>query len=224
VPALAAAGYRVITWDTRGFGNSTCRQFVLDVDASVRDLSAVLDQVGAEEVDVVGQSMGGWWALGFALAHRTRVRSLTLANTFGGLWTDAIEAHFRTWVNDLRPEEPRLGEHAALGEAFAERDPAHAFLYQQLHTFHAPPMDLVTTAIWQARVEHAAVDALALPLLFLFGNDDRLFPAPLLVDTARRLADAKTHPIADAGHSAYFERPDAFNDALLAFLAAVPAS
>src|SRR4051794_22918893 len=24
VPALAAAGYRVVTWDSRGFGNSTC--------------------------------------------------------------------------------------------------------------------------------------------------------------------------------------------------------
>src|SRR5262245_2369246 len=66
VPVLAAAGYRLVTWDTRGFGCSTCDTDVLNVAASVRDLTAVLDAVGCDRAVIVGQSMGGWWASGFA--------------------------------------------------------------------------------------------------------------------------------------------------------------
>src|SRR5262245_35344553 len=90
VPVLASAGYRVVTWDTRGFGCSTCNTDVLDVAASVRDLTAVLDAAGCDRATIVGQSMGGWWASGFAVAQPDRVDALVLANTVGGLWTDAL--------------------------------------------------------------------------------------------------------------------------------------
>jgi pimeloyl-ACP methyl ester carboxylesterase len=84
VPALTAAGYRVVTWDSRGFGNSTCRSGVVGADVAAGDLAAILDAVGVEAVDLVGQSMGGWWVSAFTIAHSDRVRSLTLANTIGG--------------------------------------------------------------------------------------------------------------------------------------------
>src|ERR1700704_4435202 len=90
VPALADAGYRVVTWDSRGFGRSTYDTGVLGCDAAVADLAAVLDAVGVQRAHLVGQSMGGWWVTAFALAHTSRVLSLTLSNTVGGLWTDAL--------------------------------------------------------------------------------------------------------------------------------------
>jgi 3-oxoadipate enol-lactonase len=51
------------------------------------------------------------------------------------------------------------------------------------------------------------------------GTDDVLFPAPLMIDSASRLANATIVEIPDAGHSPYFERPDEYNEALLNFLA-----
>ena len=65
VPVLAAAGYRVVTWDSRGFGNSTCRSGTVGADIAAGDLAAILDSVGADRVDLVGQSMGGWWVSAF---------------------------------------------------------------------------------------------------------------------------------------------------------------
>ena len=47
VPVLAER-FRVLTWDSRGFGNSTCRSGRLSADAAVADLGAILDEVGAD--------------------------------------------------------------------------------------------------------------------------------------------------------------------------------
>jgi len=219
VPVLADAGYRVITWDSRGFGNSTFESGVLDPDAAVADLTAVLDAAGADWVHLVGQSMGGWWATAFALGHLQRLRSLTLSNTVAGLWTEALVKHFATFAASV-PEFDgnRLGSHSAISVAFAHRDPARAFLYQQLNTFHTPPMGAVGRALTGSHVDHAALDALGIPMLVITGTDDGLFPAPLIIDSASRLANATIVEINDAGHSPYFERPDEYNAALLDFL------
>lgn len=221
VPVLADAGYRVITWDSRGFGRSTFASGVLGPDAAVADIVAVLDTLGVERAHLVGQSMGGWWVTAFALAHPQRLRTLTLSNTVGGLWTDALAAHFATFVaSTAGADDSRLGVHSALGPSFVERDPARAFLYQQLNTFHSPPMGAVGRALTGSAIEHAALDALGIPILVITGTDDVLFPAPLVTESAARLAHASIVEIADAGHSPYFERPDEYNAALLAFLGA----
>ncbi|HUI48010.1 MAG TPA: alpha/beta hydrolase [Acidimicrobiia bacterium] len=220
VPALAAAGYRVVTWDSRGFGLSTLATGSLGAAEAVADMVTVLDAVDARAAHLIGQSMGGWWVTAFALAHPERVRSLTLSNTVGGLWTDALRVHFAAWAGTAPgADERRLGVHSALSPSFAARDPAHAFLYQQLNTFHSPPMAAVGRALTGTRVEHAALDAVGVPILVITGTDDELFPAPLVTESAGMLARSRVVEIADAGHSPYFERPGQYNAALLEFLA-----
>ncbi len=222
VPVLADAGYRVVTWDTRGFGNSTYRTGTHGTAAAIADMRAVLADVGVERVHLAGQSMGGWWVTGFTLASPERVRSLTLSNTVGGMWTDALDAHFRQFAAAPPPAADTIGAHPALAPGFVARDPAGAFLYQQLNTFHTPPMADVVLALVGARVEHAALDALGIPILVITGTDDGLFPAPLVIESAARLTNASIVEIPDAGHSPYFERPGDYNDALLAFLDKAP--
>jgi 3-oxoadipate enol-lactonase len=220
VPALADAGYRVVTWDARGFGNSTFDRGEFSTDTAIAALGAVLDAVGVDRVHLVGQSMGGWWATGFALAHPARLRSLTLSNTVAGLWTDELIQHFATFMTSPPAfDGNRLGVHSAISASFAQRDPAGAFLYQQLNTFHSPPMGAVGRALTGGHIEHAALDALGIPILVITATDDGLFPAPLIIDSASRLTNATIVEIADAGHSPYFERPDEYNAALLGFLA-----
>jgi 3-oxoadipate enol-lactonase len=148
VPALAAAGYQVVTWDSRGFGRSTFDSGELSTDAAVADLSAVLDALGVERVHLVGQSMGGWWVTAFALARPERVLTVSLSNTVAGLWTDELVQHFATFVAaEVTTDDTRLGVHSALSPRLVERDPARAFLYQQLNTFHSPPMRAVGKAL-----------------------------------------------------------------------------
>jgi pimeloyl-ACP methyl ester carboxylesterase len=215
VPVLADAGYRVVAWDSRGFGRSTFTTGRLSPAEAALDLERVLDAVGAQTIHLVGQSMGGWWATAFALARPDRLHSLALSNTVGGLWTDALTQHFATFVASTPPEDAVLGVHSALSPSFATREPARAFLYQELNTFHSPPLRAVGRALTGARVDHAEIDALDVPVLVVTGSDDALFPAALVAESARLLANAEVVEITDAGHSPYFERPDEYNAALL---------
>jgi len=143
VPVLVAAGYRVITWDTRGFGCSTFRTGVHGQAAIVGDLAAVLDAAEVTRAQFVGQSLGGWSVTAFTLAHPERVQSATLTNTVGGLYTAALLEHLRT-VTGLPALSPDL----------AHRDPARAFLYEQLASFQSPPMTEIASCL-RERVDPA---------------------------------------------------------------------
>jgi len=57
--ALLEAGYRVITYDRRGFGQSGHPAGGYNYDVFADDLAAVIDQVGAPKVSLIGFSMGG---------------------------------------------------------------------------------------------------------------------------------------------------------------------
>jgi non-heme chloroperoxidase len=58
VPALLAAGYRVITYDRRGFGRSSQPTAGYDYDTFAADLSALLEHLDLRDAVLVGHSMG----------------------------------------------------------------------------------------------------------------------------------------------------------------------
>lgn len=222
VPALGA-NHRVLTWDARGFGNSTNRNEAPGAEAAAADLAAVLDDRSIDRAHLVGQSMGGWHSAAFALAHGERVRSLVFADTVGGLWTPELRqamADFQA-SGGLVPAGPTLvGGHSALWPGTAKRDPAHAFLYQALGSFHDPPLAGLRKTV-DFTVDHAAIAALGVPVLFIAGTYDQIFPAELLAASAAMIPGARYVEIPASGHSPYFEQPDAWNDAVGNFLAAI---
>ncbi len=59
VPALTGAGYRVITYDRRGFGRSDKPASGYDYDSFAADLAGLIDEHGLSDVTLVGFSMGG---------------------------------------------------------------------------------------------------------------------------------------------------------------------
>lgn len=59
VPALTGAGYRVITYDRRGFGQSDKPASGYDYDTFAADLAGLIDEHGLSDVTLVGFSMGG---------------------------------------------------------------------------------------------------------------------------------------------------------------------
>jgi pimeloyl-ACP methyl ester carboxylesterase len=206
----------VVTWDTRGFGRSSCTTGRLDGPSSAADLAAVLAAAGVDRpVHLVGQSMGGWWITAFATAHADRVRSLTYTNTAGGVHTDELDAHFAT-VGERVRREPVVGRHFAVSEHLVERDATRAFLYQQLNTLQDPPPAAVAAAV-TARTDPEALRALGIPTLVIGSTEDALFPPELLRRLAGRLG-ARFVELDGAGHSAYFETPEAWNAVYTDFL------
>ena len=59
VPALVDAGYRVISYDRRGFGHSTQTWDGYDYDTFAEDLAELIEHTGAANATLVGFSMGG---------------------------------------------------------------------------------------------------------------------------------------------------------------------
>src|SRR4030088_1947679 len=59
VPALINAGHRVITYDRRGFGQSSQPWTGYDYDTFAADLKALVEHLDLHEVTLVGFSMGG---------------------------------------------------------------------------------------------------------------------------------------------------------------------
>ncbi len=75
IPALVAAGYRVIAPDTRGCGESAIPRRTSDfrIEQLVADLAALLDALGIDKVQLVGHDWGAVQAWHLALWHPERV-------------------------------------------------------------------------------------------------------------------------------------------------------
>jgi len=122
VPALVDAGYRVITYDRRGFGQSSQPWNGYDYDTFAADLKALLDHLDVTDATLVGFSMGGGEVVRYISTYGTeRVSRAVLAravppylyksddNPDGGV-DDATIAQFEDGVK---------GDRAAFIDGFA---------------------------------------------------------------------------------------------------------
>ncbi len=213
---------RVIVWDHRGYGRSTATRTHTTPELAVRDVTAVLDHLDIEQTDIVGQSMGGWTALGLALRSPKRVRRLVLADTPGGIPCEASHELLAAANGpSLAPSEV-LGQHPAIDPALAENDLARAYLYQALGQFGEPDTPRIVPALLRTEVDVEAVRALDMPVLLVVGDRDRLFPPDAIREVAATFRDSRVVVIAGSGHSPYFEDPGAWNREVAAFLEASP--
>ena len=115
VPALVQAGYRVITYDRRGFGKSSQPFTGYDYDTLARDLNTLVEHLDLTDMTLVGFSMGGGEVARYIGTYGTdRVAKAVLAaavppylykaddNPDGGL-DDATIADFENGVKADRP-------------------------------------------------------------------------------------------------------------------------
>ena len=115
VPALVDAGYRVITYDRRGFGKSSQPFGGYDYDTLARDLNRLVEHLDLSDMTLVGFSMGGGEVARYIGTYGSdRVAKAVLAaavppylykaddNPDGGL-DDATIADFENGVKSDRP-------------------------------------------------------------------------------------------------------------------------
>ena len=140
-----------------------------DPNTAVEDLRRLLDHLGVDRAHVIGQSMGGWVVAGFALRYPERTRSLTLANTYGGLATEAMREF-------MTPE--RMLERQARGRPSHIADPVRAFQYAQLNRLAPPrpPIDLDA----KMRPDLEAARKTTVPILIVTGPHDWIFPPEMM--------------------------------------------
>ncbi len=221
VPVLAER-FQVITWDQRGFGRSTDIGKQSGPAAAVEDLKALLDHLKIEKARLVGQSMGGWAVLGFALKYPGRVRSLVLADTIGGIYTPEAATHFDAYIREAAtsppPDKMEFTRHPAIGNQLGIADPAKAFLYRQIASVAPPAPAGMGLKLRQTAYPLDEVRKLNVPVLFVVGEDDPIFPPVVIRSVAAEVKGAQVIQLPGAGHSPYFETPEAWNEAVNGFL------
>lgn len=204
--------FQCITYSQRGFGLSPDVPGGPGRGAFVEDLRTLLDELGIERASLVGQSMGGRSVLGFAAAYPERVEALVMSSTTGG-YTDAD-------LDAVRADAPDLGPRNAVAPAYAERDPEGAFLYQMVSRTNrlltvvdpdaAPPASQIPDI---QRIVDAGVRT-----LFVVGERDTVAAPTVIKALQAKMTGSTLLTFDESGHSPYWEIPEQFNEAVLAFL------
>lgn len=225
--ALTSAGFRVITWDARGHGQTTApADEPFTYWDSAQDALAVLDAAGVEKAVVGGMSQGGYAALRVALLAPDRVDGLLLLDTEAAACDPQAQTGYR-----------ELFEAWCGGEVPIEALTSN--LAPQLIGGHSPDTDWAPwIAKWhnsdRSAVRKAAdnlidrdsvlerLPEITAPALILRGENDQSAPEPRAAEMAEGLPNADPIVvIPDAGHAANWTHPEQVNPVLVDFLSRV---
>ncbi len=231
--ALAAAGYRVLTMDNRGVGNSRVASLSLTTATMADDAVAVMRHASATRVHVVGTSLGGMVAQQLALRHADRVEALVLQSTTAGMPrldfvpTSALArlgGLFRVRIKDLpREERARAALRLLTTDAFARtaplEDPRLAPLLAAIEAGVSPVGYLAQVRAAWKRSGWKDLHRITAPTLVQHGADDQLVSAGAGRAIAERIGGARLEVYDAAGHLLALERPDSIG-AVRAFLGA----
>src|SRR5260221_5907014 len=134
-----APRYPCVSFANRGFAPSDPMADGPDPADYAGDLAALIDHLGLPDVRLVGQSMGGWTMLEYALAHPATVKALVLSSTSGTLDRRGCDptggAQYDAWLKDADAKIAAgmaRGIHPAMGAGAAERFPALHLLYRSI--------------------------------------------------------------------------------------------
>jgi pimeloyl-ACP methyl ester carboxylesterase len=211
--AALSAKHRLILWDMRGHGQSDypSDQLEYSEEKTVADMAAILDAVGAETAIIGGLSLGGYMSLGFYATHPERVTALLIIDTGPGFKKDeARDGWNKTALSTAsRFETEGLSRLQSLSKEMAT-------------STHRSADGLIRAGRGMLTQKDARVmnvlPTIAVPSLIIVGADDTPFLAASDY-MAAKIPGAKKVVIPNAGHAANIDQPEAFNSAVVGFLA-----
>ncbi len=216
IPVFTAAGYRFVTFDRRGWGRTTTDPGGSNPGTAADDLLALLDRLGIDRIHLIGTAAGGFVALDFALSYPQRLRSLVFANSIGGVedkdFTELGRRIRPPQFDALPPEVRELGPGYRAGHAEGTQK------WVDLEKISRPEGPRAPAQPLKNHITLAMLETIKVPTLLLTGGADMYAPAPVLRLFAAHFKGAETVIVPDAGHSTYWEEPEDFNRAVLAFI------
>ncbi|MEU4733221.1 alpha/beta fold hydrolase [Streptomyces sp. NPDC023588] len=224
--ALTAAGYRVITPDLRGYGESPVLPGKALLADLADDLAALLARLGIERAIVGGVSMGGQIAMEVRLRHPGLVRALVLSDTSPVPETEdgaklRRETAERLIAEGMGPYADEVIDKMLAPYNVAAMPEAAARVSAMMRA--TDPQGAAAALRGRAeRPDYRPVLAAATePCLVLVGADDVYTPVAQAQALHALMPDSVLAVIEGAGHLPGVEQPEAFNRALLGFLAGI---
>jgi len=215
MPALAEAGYRAIAIDNPGWGKSMIDDPKNTTPVAVT-LDALFNQLGFDQVHLVGTAMGGYVALDYAAWKPKRLKTLVIAASGLGLENDPEYTAFRK-----RAEIPGMSEQPShireVSPNYRAGNPQGLAHWQAIYVkgqqdgVARPPLIAPNTPEKLAAIES--------PTLVVAGGIDLVTPSGGMRLWSRHITAPKEFRVVpEAGHVLVWEQPKEFNRLLLEFL------
>ena len=220
--AVLAARYRVLRYDTRGHGGTDAPAGPYSLEQLSEDAAALLRVLGIERTHFIGLSMGGMIGQLLALNHPEMLRTLILCDTSSRVPSEARPM----WDERIRTAEQQGMEphvEPTIGRWFT------APLLKE----RPDVVDRVRGMIRQTKPQgyigcgHAIklldltdrLSAVSVPTLVVVGEEDPGTPIAASRAIHERITGSELAILKSASHLSNIEQPEAFNQAVTAFLA-----
>ena len=235
IPALVAAGYRVVTYDRRGFGRSDKTRSGYDYDTLTTDLHTLLETLDLRDVTVVGFSMGGGEVARYFSAYGSeRLRSVVFASavppymaqtddnpdgpltkTLADSMTADLKADDDAFYDGFTTQFFSVNGDGELKVSEQQRQDALTLCKQADKKAALACMESFGTTDFRQDLPKINV-----PVLVLHGDSDGIVPFEGSGQrTQAAIAGSELHLIKGAPHGANVSHEGEWNDALIRFLA-----
>ena len=217
IPALAAR-FRVIALDQIGFGRSDKPLLNYRVSTPVDFLDGFLTELKIERASLVGNSLGGWVAAAYALAHPERVERLVLSDAAGyaALAKTMDSRALRALRVASRDDIRYLGPLAFHDKRFYQ-DVDAAFKERVTAGDSYTVAQVLDSMIRGDDALDNKLQTLKQPTLVLWGREDKLIPLSFGEQFHREIVNSRLRIIDNCGHMPQLECPNEFSAAVLKF-------
>ena len=222
LPQLSELG-RCIAIDSIGYGQTVVAEGTeYGIREWVRHAVRVLDALGIEKTWIVGNSLGGWLALQFAIDFPERLLGVVSMGTGGARLTAALQGHshpvlteegvrrtLETFVVDtslVTDELVSLRFAAALNDTASDR--LAEVVAARDRDRSALPLDF------------DALSRLEIPVLLIHGVQDVVIPVSRTWELLNAIPHADAHIFSQCGHWSQVERAEEFNEIVAQYLRA----
>src|SRR5215475_2995797 len=202
-PTIAplAQKYRVLVPDQIGFGKSDKPMLNYRVGTLVDFLDGFYKQVGIQKASLVGNSLGGFTAAAYAVAHPEKVDKLVLVDAAGFAVTGSLDTRIRDGLNPSTREQIK----DLIGLVFFNKE---QFTIQRFIDSIGRGEDVLDGKL--GAIKH--------PTLIIWGREDGLTPLAMGQRFNKEISGSQLFIIEKCGHVPQLEKPAEFNTGLLKFL------
>lgn len=214
--------YQTITYDSRGHGQSDCPASGYSRAERVSDLFRMAQSLEFGRFHLVGLSMGGATALGYALDYPDDLLSLTLVDSAaGGFKPPAKYRDLRTVAVEMGVEEAKRRWMKSTLFYFLNRNEELKKELTEMMKGHCGQLWLdPKRGKYKDRDDLRLSSKINIPTMIFVGEKDRYF-LPLAKELHKNIANSEIDIVAGVGHMLNMEAPQRFNQRLEQFLGRV---
>jgi len=224
---------RVALYDQRGVGRAGALKpgQSCTLADQIDDLDAVRARLGADKIDLLGHSWGGYLVMAYAARHPEHIRHLIMVDSAAPKWADTVFL-----FKDVFPEGQERSDQLAFADAMGDPAATVAGTREYFHwLFYAPEkrdafLSQVDPKVFNKAVNESIDHDLArfdlwpelpkfkFPTLVITGRYDINVAPSVAYKMHKAIAGSQFVVFERSGHLPFFEEPEPFVRALEAFL------